>query len=121
MARHGAPALPIRWFGGEGQPSAPAEVPLERIAGEVVLVAGGDDQVWPSVDFARAVARRRASHGLGTEVVTHPDAGHRTVLPGEPRVTAGMVMARGGTPGADAELGERAWPAMATVLRLPAA
>ncbi len=101
--------------------SRAAAIPVERIAGEVVLVAGGDDQVWPSVDFAQAVAQRRATHGLGAEVVTHAEAGHRTVLPGEPVVTAGMAMARGGTPAADAELGDRAWPALATVLRLPTA
>ena len=95
-----------------------AAIPVERIRGEVVLVGGEDDQVWPGADFARAVAARRGEHGLETTVVTHPQAGHRAVLPGEPPVTGGQAMARGGTASADAELGRQAWPAVAQALRL---
>lgn len=95
-----------------------AAIPVERIDGDVVLVAGGDDQVWPSVEFARLLAARRAGHGLETTVVVHDEAGHRTVLPGESPVVAGLAMARGGTPEADAELGRRAWPAVVAALRL---
>lgn len=90
--------------------AAAAAIAVERIAGDVVLVAGEDDQVWPAADFARAVAGRRASHGLGTSLVTHPGAGHRVVLPGEVPVERGRAMARGGTPEADAALGLLAWP-----------
>jgi dienelactone hydrolase len=95
-----------------------AAIPVERIAGDVVLVAGGDDRVWPSARFAEEIAVRRRAHGLDTSVVTHAGAGHRTVLPGEGAVVAGQSMARGGTPQADAELGRRAWPEIAHVLRL---
>jgi dienelactone hydrolase len=93
-----------------------AAIPVEQIRGEVVLVAGADDQLWPSVSFARLIEARRASHGLTTTVVTHPRAGHRVVLPGEDPVSGGQRMARGGTPQADAELGERAWPAVLAAL-----
>lgn len=89
---------------------AEAAIPVERIAGPVVLIAGGDDQVWPSEQFARDCAARRSAHGMDTTVITHPEAGHRVRLPGEPTVTAGSPMARGGTSSADAECGERAWP-----------
>ena len=82
------------------------------------MIGGGDDQVWDSVTFARMVADRRAGHGLDTTVITHPEAGHRTVLPGEPAVTAGQAMARGGTPVADAELGQMAWRHVVDVLNL---
>lgn len=95
-------------------------IPVERIAGDVLLIAGGDDLVWPSVRFAEHVAHRRRHYGTTTEVVTHPSAGHRATLPGEAPPGAGMRMARGGTPCADAELGVRAWPAIARVLRLRA-
>ena len=98
--------------------AAKAAIPVERIRGEVVVIGGEDDQVWPGADFARAVASRREQHGLPTTVVTHPEAGHRVVLPGEAAVSGGMAMARGGTPAADAELGALAWPAVATALRL---
>lgn len=98
--------------------AALAAIPVERIRGEVVVVGGEDDQVWPGADFALAIAARRAEHGLLTRVITHPGAGHRTVVPGEPPVAAGADIARGGTPEADAELGALVWPALVGVLRL---
>jgi acetyl esterase/lipase len=93
-----------------------ATIPVERIAGEVVLVAGEDDEVWPSALFARMIADRRHAHGLPTTLVTHPRAGHRVVLPGEHVVTGGMRMARGGTPEADRRLGDLLWPHLRSVL-----
>ncbi|QDP96178.1 acyl-CoA thioesterase [Microlunatus elymi] len=95
-----------------------ASLPVEKIRGELILVAGGDDQVWPSVDFAGRIARRRHDHDLETTVISHPTAGHRTVLPGEPIVRGGQTMLRGGTPGADAELGRRAWQHLTAALNL---
>ncbi|MER7555333.1 alpha/beta fold hydrolase [Nocardioides sp. NPDC126508] len=93
-----------------------ATIPVERIAGEVVLVAGGDDALWPSVLFAEAVRRRRTAHDLETIVVSHPDAGHRVVLPGEPVLPLSRRIAWGGSEEADRELGLRAWPEIAAVL-----
>lgn len=84
---------------------AAARIPVERIAGEVLLVAGGDDRLWPSLDFAEQVQRRlpRAT------IVSHPGAGHRVLLPGEtPPPPSHLV--HGGSPVADAELGRRLWP-----------
>ena len=95
-----------------------ATIPVERIRGDVVVVGGEDDQVWPGADFARAVAARRGQHGLATTEVTHPYAGHRVILPGEGMVSGGTAMARGGTPKSDAELGTLAWPAVAAALCL---
>ncbi len=95
-----------------------ARIPVERISGELILVAGGDDQVWPSVQFAAQIAARRDQHRLDTTVVSVPDAGHRAVLPGEPVPTGGANMLRGGTPEADRALGRAAWPALAAALRL---
>ena len=102
----------------DGERTAAATIAVERIPGRVILVAGGDDRVWPSDGFAAAIARRRREHGRETTVVTHPSAGHRVVLPGEPAPTGGVRMARGGTESADAELGALAWPEIAQALRL---
>lgn len=96
---------------------AAAMISVERIRGEVVLVAGGD-QVWPAADFADAIARRRRTHGLDTTVVTHPDAGHRILLPGETPVDGGQRMLRGGSVEADRALGAEAWPVVVEALRL---
>jgi pimeloyl-ACP methyl ester carboxylesterase len=87
---------------------AAAAVPVERID-QVLLVAGGDDRVWPSLSMAEAIRARRLEHGLETVLVSDPDAGHRAVLPGEPVVTEGMRMQRGGTEEADRRLGAAAW------------
>ena len=95
-----------------------AAIPVERIGGRVVLVAGGDDQVWPAVDFGNAIAARREQHGLATEIVTDPHAGHRTLLPGEAVVDAGQSMQRGGTVQADRALGDLAWPSVVLALDL---
>ena len=98
---------------------AAATIPVERFFGDVLLVAGGDDRVWPSVQFARAVQARRRALDLPTTVVTHDGAGHRVLLPGEAVATGGQRMARGGTEAADRALGERAWPHVRRVLELP--
>lgn len=85
-----------------------AGIPVERID-QVLLVAGGDDQVWPAVSMSESIRARRAEHGLDTVLVSDPEAGHRTVLPGEPVVTGGIRMRRGGTEESDRRLGATAW------------
>lgn len=101
--------------------SFPGEVDAARIAVEripqVVLVAGGDDRVWPSVEQAQQIRERRTAHGLDTTLIEEADAGHRTILPGEPMVSGGTRMQRGGTELADRRLGEKAWNHIATLLR----
>ena len=93
-----------------------ATIPVERIAGEVVLVAGGSDEVWPSVLFAETIRRRRTAHDLETIVVSHPEAGHRVVLPGEPGAPFSTTLAWGGSEEGDRELGRLAWAEIAAVL-----
>ena len=93
-----------------------ASIPVERISGDVIAVGGGDDLVWPSVRFAQEIADRRAAHGLTTTVLTEAGAGHRFVLPGETPLSSGVTMAYGGSPSADAALGQRVWAAMERAL-----
>jgi acetyl esterase/lipase len=98
------------------QAAAAATIPVERIR-ELLVVAGGDDRVWDSVDHARRIATRRDRAGLPTIVVEHPSAGHRAVLPGEAAPTGGLHIARGGSAAADAQLGAMAWPVLNRLLR----
>jgi hypothetical protein len=98
--------------------AARASIPVDKIAGDVVLIAGGDDQVWPSVEFAEHIVSRRHASDLETILIAEEEAGHRTILPGEDVVEAGIAMSRGGSARADSQLGKRAWPTIATVLRL---
>lgn len=96
-----------------------ATIPVEQITADVLLAAGGDDQVWPSERFVQQIKDRRSDHQLATAVITAPTAGHRIPLPGEPiNHPGGMAMARGGTPSADIALGQRVWPALLQLLRL---
>ncbi|MFI1092193.1 acyl-CoA thioester hydrolase/BAAT C-terminal domain-containing protein [Streptomyces sp. NPDC020917] len=94
-----------------------AAVPVERSAAELVLVAGGADRMWPSLRFAAELADRHAATGRTAALISHPDAGHRTVFPGEQPPPPSPRFDHGGTPEADAALGAAAWPTvLATVL-----
>jgi uncharacterized protein len=94
-----------------------SKIPVERIGGDVIVTAGGDDQVWPSDAFATAIVARRRRANLDTVAVGHPKAGHRPTLPGE-NPSSGLGQARGGTPEADAAHGIAIWAAVAKSLDL---
>ncbi|QPZ39898.1 acyl-CoA thioester hydrolase/BAAT C-terminal domain-containing protein [Paramicrobacterium chengjingii] len=94
---------------------ASATIPVERIK-SLVLVAGGDDQVWPSVAHATRIRDARDGCGYPTDLVTDDAAGHRTILPGESVAVGGTVMHRGGTETADRALGFAAWGAITRML-----
>lgn len=74
-----------------------------------MLVAGGDDQVWPSIDYASAIEQGKFDHGHTTAVVSSQAAGHRVILPGDQSIEGGHALARGGTELVDRDLGQRAW------------
>ncbi|MFJ4616965.1 acyl-CoA thioester hydrolase/BAAT C-terminal domain-containing protein [Streptomyces sp. NPDC088812] len=87
-----------------------AEIPVEAARAELVLVAGGDDAMWPSLPFAEHLARRRRAAGSAVRLVARDDAGHRPRFPGEGPAPASPSFRYGGTREADALLGEAAWP-----------
>jgi pimeloyl-ACP methyl ester carboxylesterase len=95
-----------------------ATIPVEVFRGDLALVVGGDDQVWPSHAAARAIAERRAAHALETVVIEDPKAGHPVVLPGELASNAARPYLVGGDDGAAERLGRLAWPAIRTTLGL---
>jgi uncharacterized protein len=95
-----------------------ATIPVELFGASLVLVAGGDDQVWPGSGAARAIAARRARHGLATTIIEDPTAGHPVVLPGEVAPSAERPYQVGGEKGAAERLGRLAWPAIRSALRL---
>lgn len=97
---------------------ASARIPAEQFTGELVLVAGGDDQVWPSLAHAESLAALRDPLGLPTVLVTDRGSGHQVVLPGEFAPDGRRPYAVGGDAGSARRLGERAWPAIREALRL---
>lgn len=88
----------------------PAEIPVDKARADLVLVAGGDDAMWPSLRFAEQLAERRRSAGTTAHLIARHDAGHRPRLPGESLAPASPHFLYGGTPEADVLLGEAAWP-----------
>ncbi|MFF7471016.1 acyl-CoA thioester hydrolase/BAAT C-terminal domain-containing protein [Streptomyces sp. NPDC008092] len=89
---------------------APTEIPVDTARADLLLVAGGDDAMWPSLPFAEQLAQRRRSAGAAVRLIARDDAGHRQRLPGESPATASPRFRYGGTPEADALLGRAAWP-----------
>lgn len=95
-------------------PVDPAEldrvsIPVERIGGPVLLIAGADDRSWPSAAYSRVAADRLAAHqhphpvelrildGVGHTIAGPPGrAVTNTTAPGP-----GVTFEMGGTPAAN--------------------
>ncbi|MGN9843982.1 acyl-CoA thioester hydrolase/BAAT C-terminal domain-containing protein [Nonomuraea sp. H19] len=60
-----------------------AEIPIEEAKADVLLVAGGDDAMWPSLPFAERLVVRRRTAGRTARLISRAEAGHRPRLPGE--------------------------------------
>ncbi|NNH60834.1 acyl-CoA thioesterase [Rhizobium laguerreae] len=93
-----------------------AQIPIERASAEVVLVAGGDDALWPSDRFAQQLVRRGKENGKSVSLVYDADAGHRILFPGE-RTPRSELHAHGGGDDADARLGHAAWQKILPLLQ----
>ncbi len=98
--------------------AAAAAIPVEQARAGIVLVAGGDDALWPSDAFAKSVADRLTAAGKPVSLIVHPEAGHRVLLPGE-TTPRSEKHAHGGSDEADIALGRAAWAEIVRVLRLP--
>ena len=98
-------------------------IPVERIRGPVLLVAGGADQVSGSAYAASAIVERRKQLGPSeTEAVVRDDAGHAitAVVPYLPLATewpvGSVTLVSGGTRQADALARTAAWPRVLALL-----
>ncbi|MFB7917494.1 acyl-CoA thioester hydrolase/BAAT C-terminal domain-containing protein [Streptomyces sp. NPDC056061] len=96
---------------------AAAAIQVDRAPADLVLVAGGDDAMWPSLPWAEELTARRRAAGLPVRLVAGPDAGHRPRFPGEGPAPESAHFRYGGSPAADAALGAAAWPYVLDVLR----
>ncbi|MGW1048398.1 acyl-CoA thioester hydrolase/BAAT C-terminal domain-containing protein [Streptomyces sp. NPDC002521] len=86
-----------------------AAIPVEKVSADVLLVAGGDDAMWPSLRYAEQLAARRRAVDAPVQVVARDDAGHRPHFPGESPAAPSNTYLYGGTARGDALLGETAW------------
>ena len=122
----GYAVVPGSWTrGGEPMPSVAdpdPRIPVERIRGPVLLVAGAADQVWNSAYAVSAVGERRDEHGGQTEGLTFPEAGHglTVAVPNLPFPTEatlqGLTLVSGGTRQADALARNAAWARLLALL-----
>ncbi|MFG2721317.1 acyl-CoA thioester hydrolase/BAAT C-terminal domain-containing protein [Streptomyces sp. NPDC048416] len=93
-----------------------AAIAVEKARADILLVAGGDDAMWPSLRYARQLAARRRAAGVPVELVTRDDAGHRPRLPGEDPAPPSTAFLHGGTTRADTLLGKAAWAPLLNLL-----
>ena len=122
----GYAVVPGSWTrGGEPVPSSvdpDPRIPVERVGGPVLLVAGAADQVWNAAYSVSAVAERRDEHGEQADGLTFPDAGHGITiagpyLPCPPEFTLnGFTLVSGGTRQADALARNAAWARLLALL-----
>ena len=88
-----------------------ARIPVEKFAGPLLLVAGGDDQLWDSGGMAKSIALARTPQQV-TQTLIYPTAGH--LISGDGwRPTTGYnrsLSKVGGTPEGNAQAQADAWP-----------
>lgn len=101
---------------------ARASIAVERIAGPILLVAGSDDQVWPSCQFAERIRARLEKHGFSHSCtyLLYEGAGHFICCPyGVPSLPPwvsrgsaadrGPIVAFGGTALLNAHASQDCW------------
>lgn len=103
-----------------GDPAAMrrARIPVERIAGPVLLLSGGDDGAWPSALYCLVVQSSLLAAGHPHEVLWRnwPGAGHAILFPHVPATgidrrhpVTGRLSVSGGMPAANARADREAW------------
>lgn len=93
-------------------------IPVERARGPLLLIAGKDDQMWPSERSVELIEGRLASCANNVKVrsLLYPQAGHGIGLPGRPTTIRSIYqhglrapLPFGGTPAGDAAASVNAW------------
>lgn len=91
-----------------GEQEERAEIPVEETKGPVLLIAAGDDAVWPSERFSRIAMERLERHDrpYDDELVVYPKAGHAIQAPYVPVADGARF---GGDEVPNAEANEDSW------------
>ncbi|MEM5400139.1 acyl-CoA thioester hydrolase/BAAT C-terminal domain-containing protein [Paraburkholderia unamae] len=97
---------------------ARARIPVERIAGPILLISGTDDGFWPSSRYADTITADLRARGFAhpVEHLRYEGAGHSILFPHTPTTqiarvhpVAGVPITAGGTPAANARANEASW------------
>jgi len=103
---------------GDPLAMARARIPVERIAGPVLLLSGGNDGAWPSDLYSLIVQSSLLAAGHPYEVTWEnwTAAGHSILFPYVPTTAIshrhpvnGTMSTNGGTPAANAQANAEAW------------
>jgi dienelactone hydrolase len=111
-----APSAEDRSLGTGSSALASAEIPVEKTNGPVLLIAAGDDALWPSERLSKIAydRLRRGNRHYEDELAVYQKAGHAIVAPCVP---TGWTVARfGGTPEANAAANEDSWKKVLALL-----
>lgn len=103
-----------------------AQIPVSAIAGQVLLLAGTDDQLWPSADMARTLEQQffAAQQPSKVQALYFKAAGH-VIAPGAPsnitEVTTpeGTTIVLGGNPTANQSAQDASLEAMVELFKAP--
>jgi dienelactone hydrolase len=120
----GFPSGPSAWTLG-GKPVPLGAIPVEQIAGPVLVTGGGEDQIWPSALAVQRMVSRARTHGktnLAGDV--YPSSGHGIgcLLPNQPltglvEIGPNTFGSLGGTPVANEQATVKSWPRLLRFLR----
>jgi dienelactone hydrolase len=94
-----------------------ARIAVENFKGKLLLIAGGDDQMWPSLDMANNIVNSRKAAGLETELLAFPKAGHLVGGDGYSPNDYYTPFAMGGNAREDGHAQTVAWPATMVFLK----
>lgn len=103
----------LSWAEGAEQ----SEIGVEHINGPVLLISGGDDQLWPADVLSEKVMNRlrQHNHPYSYEHINFPKAGHSFGIPGFPTSQSVVspfgngALLLGGTPKDNAQAQSDAW------------
>lgn len=106
---HGTPMFDAALDAASPEKLDAATTRVEKVNGPVLMLAAGDDQVWPSCRLADLAMKRLTATGhaakFADEQVCYPDAGHLLGSPGLPTTDPALLrsdrqiwIALGGTP-----------------------
>jgi len=102
--------------------SPEAEIPVERIAGPILLVSGEADGLWPSTEMSRRIEQRLTANAFPHPMthLAYPDAGHGVfgppVRPDAPGLQASLPFMGGSVNGLVSGRAD-GWPRVVTFLR----
>lgn len=94
-----------------------ARIPVWQIKGPVILISGGDDQLWPSDTYAERIMASLAADPSAHVHLNYPAAGHIVLaIPYTPTLTeqllpSGQTELLGGTPATNDAANTSDWPA----------